>query len=140
MTLKTIAVLVAMVATLIACDLTPSSSTDVNITNTQTQTPADPMVEEPTSTPGTNNLTMNLVPDSVTVDVDSNVFVKVVITTPAGNEVPTEGLSVSIANTSIAIVSEIDGRTVGIRGMAAGVTSAIINANGISKSIVITVN
>lgn len=138
--MRTYVLLVAMVATLIACDLTPSSSTDVHITNTQTQNPPDTSVEPAAPIPGVNNVTMDLVPDSVTVDVDSNVFVKVVITTPAGNEVPTEGLSVSIGDTSIAIVSEIDGRSVGIRGQAAGVTSAIFNANGISKSLVITVN
>lgn len=123
------------------CDgATPVTTTTFNLTNSQSQGSLDPeLVSGPTGPANPQNI-MRLEPSSVNMDVGKNVNVRVVVSTPAGNEIPTESLQVSIADSSVAALTQIDGRTLQLRGTSAGVTSALVMANGLTTSLIITVN
>ncbi len=122
------------------CDKpSPVSTTTFNLTQVQSHCndPVDP--GDPAGPSNPSNL-IRLEPSSVAMNVGQSVNVRVVISTPAGNEVPTESLQVSIADSSVAALTQIDGRTMQLRGVSAGVTSALVMANGLSVSLIITVN
>ncbi len=114
----------------------------------QTITPSDidivveapappPPVEFPTD--NTNLGTIRLDPSSATVGVGSNVNVMVVVTDSNGTEVPSENLSVNIADLDILRLQQIDGRIIQFEGVSPGETSVIVSASGLQTSIVITV-
>ena len=131
---------VVAILVMFGCDRrSPVSQTTFNLSQNQTNSapvPSDLPVDNPTSA---QNI-MRLEPSSVSMNVGQNVNVRVVISTPAGNEIPTESLQVSIADSSVAALTQIDGRTLQLRGTAAGVTSALVMANGLTVSLIITVN
>ncbi len=131
---------VVAILVMFGCDRrSPVSQTTFNLSQNQTNSapvPSDFPVDNPTSA---QNI-MRLEPSSVSMNVGQNVNVRVVISTPAGNEIPTESLQVSIADSSVAALTQIDGRTLQLRGTAAGVTSALVMANGLTVSLIITVN
>jgi len=132
-----LAVLVAAVT--FGCDRpSPVTQTTFNLTQNQLGAGAEP-VTGPTDSVNPQNI-MRLEPSSVNMNVGQNVNVRVVISTPAGNEIPTESLQVAIADSSVAALTQIDGRTLQLRGTSVGVTSALIMANGLTSSLIITVN
>ncbi len=134
--------LIALLAVVVmfGCDKpSPVSTTTFNLTQNQSQG-SDPVdVVDPAGPSNPANI-MRLEPSSVSMNVGQNVNVRVIISTPAGNEIPTESLQVSIADSSVAALTQIDGRTLQLRGTAAGVTSALVMANGLTVSLIITVN
>jgi len=112
---------------------------------TQTLSPSDVNVtsEQPTPTttapPSQASGTITLEPASVSVAVGKNVNVQVTVRDPNGVEVPSENLSVNIADKSVLRLSEIDGRILQFEGLAAGTTSVIVSTSGLQTSLVATV-
>jgi hypothetical protein len=131
-------ILLAMgLVTFVGCDgTTPAASTNISIVNTQTQ---NPLGTEP-NTGQANGFTMTLDPSTLVLNQGSSASVKVIVTTPSGNEIHTTDLVVQVVDTDIATVQEIDGRFVVIKGMGAGETTALISANGLQQSLSIVVN
>lgn len=109
------------------------SDVGVSVTTPEQQTQVTP------GNSNNNSVVLSLDPPGpITLEIGKRVSVKV-IARVSSQEVPTESLSVTVVDTSVATVDEIDGRFVAFRGQAAGLTTAIINANGATTAAAITV-
>ena len=78
-------------------------------------------------------------PSPLQVVAGQNVNTKVVTFNSAGAEIPTENISVNIADPSIARLSQIDGRFVMFSGESLGQTTAIISTSCGQTAVVINV-
>lgn len=92
----------------------------------------------PPTTPAPGSVTLN--PPSAEVAVGKNINVQVIVRDAAGQEVATEDLTVSIANTAVVRLVQIDGRIVQLEGVAEGQTSVIFTVAGpLQASMIVTV-
>ena len=134
---ETIGALVALVFLVVGCtEVTQTiepSPVDVNIT-----TPTTPPEPSSPDNPGPSG-TITLDPPRGSVAVGKNLNVMVIVRDPNGVEVPSENLSVNIADKTVLRLNEIDGRVLQFEGVAVGTTSVIVSASGLQTSIVIEV-
>lgn len=90
----------------------------------------------PTTTVGG---TIELEPPNGEVAVGKNLNVMVIVRDTNGQEVPSENITIAIANLTIVRLVEIDGRTIALEGLAVGSTSVIVSASGLQTSMVVAV-
>ncbi len=116
---------------------TNPSSVDVDVT---TPSGGTGVGTDPPPTPAPTDCRIELDPPSpLTVEVSKNVNTKVVTFSSGGGEIPTEGISVNVANPAIASLVQIDGRFVMFAGNSVGQTSAIISTACAQTAVVINV-
>jgi len=129
---------------LAACDITQTvEPSEVHITITTPDAVVATGTESGSGSP-TERTEISLHPASIEISVGENVNVTVIVELVAEDgtrmEIPSENISVSIANDSVIRVVEIDGRTIQFVGLAEGVTSIIIRASDLQDSLVATVS
>lgn len=131
-------------ATLFACDRSITTTTNVDTNQEQIQTPSLPTSpDEPEFEPSgpIDGQMLVLDPSDASIVVGGNVNIMAIVTDAAGQEVVTENLNVSVLDRDIAVVTQIDGRIVQIRGLAKGNTVVIFQANGgLTAALVLSVN
>lgn len=122
-----------------ACTEIMLSPSDTGVSVNTASTPTNPIEPDDPDTGVGSALKIILNPNTITMNIEGQVVVKVTVVDLAGNEVHTVNLSIAFEQTGIAVVSSIDGRFVTFKGVTAGGTTATIFANGVFAALPITV-
>ncbi len=127
-------ILVWMVSCIEVSTVVEPSPVDVDISS------ATPSV--PTGTVATNDddpVSLVFKPPAITGPASTSVVVQVIALNQAGQEIPSVNLTVTISDTAVASVKDIEGRFVSFSLVAAGTTSVIVTAAGAQAQFEITV-
>ena len=78
-------------------------------------------------------------PPAITGPSGTSVVVQVIALNQAGQEIPSVNLTVTVGDTAIATVKDIEGRFISFSLVAAGTTSVIVTAAGAQATFEVTV-